>query len=65
MFVYKELDGRMIVNLAIGFVTPTGAEFIYGQSGNVPIESLSRTILGLIGTMLALMIITFIPTISL
>ncbi|MCZ8502938.1 TRAP transporter large permease subunit [Vibrio lentus] len=71
MFVYIELDSKkivMIVNLAIGFVTPPlGANlFMASQVGNVPIESLSRTILGWIGTMLAaLMIITFIPAISL
>ena len=58
----------MIVNLAIGFVTPPlGANlFMASQVGNVPIESLSREILGWIGAMLvALMIITFIPAISL
>ncbi|MEZ9314228.1 TRAP transporter large permease subunit [Vibrio lentus] len=56
------------MNLAIGFVTPPlGTNlFMASQVGNVPIESLSRTILGWIGTMLAaLMIITFIPAISL
>ncbi|MFV8461075.1 TRAP transporter large permease [Vibrio campbellii] len=58
----------MIVNLAIGFVTPPlGANlFMASQVGNVPIESLSRAILGWIGAMLvALMIITFVPVISL
>ncbi|MCG9640568.1 TRAP transporter large permease [Vibrio sp. Isolate34] len=58
----------MIVNLAIGFVTPPlGANlFMASQVGNVPIESLSREILGWIGAMLvALMIITFVPAISL
>ncbi|CAH7198416.1 C4-dicarboxylate ABC transporter permease [Vibrio chagasii] len=58
----------MIVNLAIGFVTPPlGANlFMASQVGNVPIESLSRAILGWIGAMLvALMIITFVPAISL
>ncbi|MBW3695342.1 TRAP transporter large permease [Vibrio sp. T187] len=58
----------MIVNLAIGFVTPPlGANlFMASQVGKVPIESLSRAIIGWIGAMLvALMLITFIPAISL
>ncbi|PMM42590.1 TRAP transporter large permease [Vibrio splendidus] len=58
----------MIVNLAIGFVTPPlGANlFMASQVGNIPIESLSRAIIGWIGALLvALMIITFIPAISL
>lgn len=57
----------MIVNLAIGFVTPPlGANlFMASQVGKVPIESLSRAIIGWIGAMLvALMAITFIPAIS-
>lgn len=57
----------MIVNLAIGFVTPPlGANlFMASQVGKVPIESLSRAIIGWIGAMLvALMLITFIPAIS-
>ncbi|MEZ8822949.1 TRAP transporter large permease [Vibrio amylolyticus] len=58
----------MIVNLAIGFVTPPlGANlFMASQVGNVPIESLSRAIIGWIGALLvALMLITFVPAISL
>ncbi|MEZ9231301.1 TRAP transporter large permease [Vibrio amylolyticus] len=58
----------MIVNLAIGFVTPPlGANlFMASQVGNVPIESLSRAIIGWIAALLvALMLITFIPAISL
>lgn len=58
----------MIVNLAIGFVTPPlGANlFMASQVGNVPIESLSRAIIGWIGALLvALMLITFIPALSL
>ncbi len=58
----------MIVNLAIGFVTPPlGANlFMASQVGKVPIESLSKSIMGWIGAMIiALMLITFIPAISL
>ncbi|AIU66548.1 TRAP transporter large permease [Vibrio coralliilyticus] len=58
----------MIVNLAIGFVTPPlGANlFMASQVGKVPIESLSKAIIGWIGAMIvALMLITFIPAISL
>ncbi|EGQ9713259.1 TPA: TRAP transporter large permease [Vibrio alginolyticus] len=58
----------MIVNLAIGFVTPPlGANlFMASQVGKVPIESLSKAIMGWIGAMIvALMLITFIPAISL
>ena len=58
----------MIVNLAIGFVTPPlGANlFMASQIGKVPIESLSKSIIGWIGAMIiALMLITFIPAISL
>ncbi len=58
----------MIVNLAIGFVTPPlGANlFMASQVGKVPIESLSKSIIGWIGAMIiALMLITFIPAISL
>ncbi|MDK9757898.1 TRAP transporter large permease [Vibrio sp. D173a] len=58
----------MIVNLAIGFVTPPlGANlFMASQVGKVPIEALSKAIMGWIGAMIvALMLITFIPAISL
>lgn len=58
----------MIVNLAIGFVTPPlGANlFMASQVGKIPIEVLSKSILGWIGAMLvALAFITFIPSISL
>ncbi|EPV2529111.1 TRAP transporter large permease [Vibrio alginolyticus] len=58
----------MIVNLAIGFVTPPlGANlFMASQVGKVPIESLSKAIMGWIGAMIvALMLITFTPAISL
>ncbi|UJF17920.1 TRAP transporter large permease [Vibrio sp. SS-MA-C1-2] len=57
----------MIVNLAIGFVTPPlGANlFMASQIGNIPIEKLSKSIMGWIGAMLiALLLITFIPAIS-
>lgn len=58
----------MIVNLAIGFVTPPlGANlFMAAQVGGVKIETLSRSILGWIAAMIvALLIITFVPTASL
>jgi C4-dicarboxylate transporter DctM subunit len=58
----------MIVNLAIGFVTPPlGANlFMASQVGGIKIELLSREIIGWIGAMIvALMLITFIPSISL
>ncbi|MBC7001933.1 TRAP transporter large permease [Photobacterium sp. BZF1] len=58
----------MIVNLAIGFVTPPlGANlFMASQVGKIPIEQLSRAILGWIGAMIvALALITFIPSLSL
>ncbi|MCZ2722905.1 TRAP transporter large permease [Marinomonas sp. 15G1-11] len=58
----------MIVNLAIGFVTPPlGANlFMAAQVGNIKYEHLSRAVIPWIIAMLfALMLITFIPTISL
>lgn len=58
----------MIVNLAIGFVTPPlGANlFMASQVGKIPIEELSKSIIGWIGAMLvALAFITFIPSLSL
>ncbi len=58
----------MIVNLAIGFVTPPlGANlFMASQVGGIKIEILSRAIIGWIGAMIvALLLITFIPSISL
>ncbi|NIB38219.1 TRAP transporter large permease [Pseudomaricurvus alkylphenolicus] len=57
----------MIVNLAIGFVTPPlGANlFMAAQVGGVRVEQLSRAVVGWIGAMLvALLLITFIPAIS-
>ncbi|WP_191600044.1 TRAP transporter large permease [Marinomonas algicola] len=58
----------MIVNLAIGFVTPPlGANlFMAAQVGNIKYEHLSKAVIPWIIAMLfALMLITFIPTISL
>lgn len=58
----------MVVNLAIGFVTPPlGANlFMASQVGGVSLAELSRAIIGWIGAMIvALLIITFIPQISL
>lgn len=58
----------MIVNLAIGFVTPPlGANlFMASQVGGVSLAELSRAIIGWIGAMIvALLIITFIPQMSL
>lgn len=58
----------MIVNLAIGFVTPPlGANlFMASQVGNVAIEKLSRAIIGFIVAMIAAMlVITFVPWFSL
>ena len=58
----------MIVNLAIGFVTPPlGANlFMAAQVGGVKIEQLSHAIIGwIIAMLVALMLITFIPPISL
>lgn len=58
----------MVVNLAIGFVTPPlGANlFMASQVGRVSLEKLSRAIMGWIFAMLiALMIITFVPALSL
>lgn len=58
----------MVVNLAIGFVTPPlGANlFMASQVGQIPFEDLSRAVIGWILTMIAaLMLITFIPEISL
>lgn len=58
----------MIVNLAIGFVTPPlGANlFMASQVGQVEIEKLSRAVIGFIFAMIiALLIITFMPWFSL
>lgn len=58
----------MIVNLAIGFVTPPlGANlFMAAQVGGVSLERLSKSIIGWIGAMIvALLLITFLPGISL
>ena len=58
----------MIVNLAIGFVTPPlGANlFMASQVGQVEIEKLSRAVIGFIFAMIiALLIITFVPWFSL
>ncbi|MEL0636459.1 MULTISPECIES: TRAP transporter large permease [Marinomonas] len=58
----------MIVNLAIGFVTPPlGANlFMAAQVGNIRYEHLSRAVIPWVAIMIfALMLITFIPTLSL
>lgn len=58
----------MIVNLAIGFVTPPlGANlFMAAQVGQVAIEKLSRAVIGFIVAMIvAMLIITFVPWFSL
>lgn len=58
----------MIVNLAIGFVTPPlGANlFMAAQVGEVAIEKLSRAVIGFIVAMIiAMIIITFVPWFSL
>ena len=58
----------MIVNLAIGFVTPPlGANlFMAAQIGGVSVERLSRAVVGWICVMIgALLVITFVPWISL
>ncbi len=58
----------MIVNLAIGFVTPPlGANlFMAAQVGKVPIEKLSKAVIGFIISMIiAMIIITFVPWFSL
>ncbi|MFG6178346.1 TRAP transporter large permease [Halomonas sp. THAF12] len=58
----------MIVNLAIGFVTPPlGANlFMAAQVGNIRFEALSRAIVPWVAVMiLALLVITFIPSIAL
>lgn len=58
----------MIVNLAIGFVTPPlGANlFMAAQVGNIKYEHLSRAVIPWVAIMIfALMLITFIPTLSL
>lgn len=58
----------MIVNLAIGFVTPPlGANlFMAAQVGQVAIEKLSRAVIGFIFAMIvAMLIITFVPWVSL
>lgn len=58
----------MVVNLAIGFVTPPlGANlFMASQVGDIRFEDLSRAVMGWIVSMIAaLMLITFVPEISL
>ncbi|HGE5936275.1 TPA: TRAP transporter large permease [Vibrio cholerae] len=58
----------MVVNLAIGFVTPPlGANlFMASQVGDIRFEDLSRAVMGWIASMIAaLMLITFVPEISL
>lgn len=58
----------MIVNLAIGFVTPPlGANlFMAAQVGQVAIEKLSRAVIGFIVAMIiAMLVITFVPWFSL
>ena len=58
----------MVVNLAIGFVTPPlGANlFMAAQVGKVPIEKLSKAVIGFIVAMIiAMIIITFVPWFSL
>ncbi|WBA10513.1 TRAP transporter large permease [Salinivibrio kushneri] len=58
----------MVVNLAIGFVTPPlGANlFMASQVGKIRFEDLSRSIIGWVITMIAaLMLITFVPELSL
>lgn len=58
----------MVVNLAIGFVTPPlGANlFMASQVGDIRFEDLSRAVMGWIVSMIAaLMLITFVPDISL
>lgn len=58
----------MVVNLAIGFVTPPlGANlFMASQVGQIRFEDLSRAVMGWILSMIAaLMLITFVPEISL
>ena len=58
----------MVVNLAIGFITPPlGANlFMAAQVGNIPFSELTKAIFGWIMAMLvALLIITFVPEISL
>ena len=57
----------MVVNLAIGFVTPPmGANlFMASQVGQLSLEKLSRAMPGWILVMLlALLVITFVPAIS-
>lgn len=58
----------MIVNLAIGFVTPPlGANlFMASQVGQVSIEALSRAVIGFIVALIAaLLVIVFVPWFSL
>ena len=58
----------MIVNLAIGFVTPPiGANlFMAAQVGGIQIETISKSILGWIAVLVcALLVITFVPALSL
>lgn len=58
----------MIVNLAIGFVTPPlGANlFMAAQVGNVKFEALSRAVIPWVAVLiLSLLVITFVPAVSL
>ncbi len=58
----------LVVNLAIGFITPPlGANlFMASQVGGVSLEQLSRAVISWIGVMLlALLVITFVPALSL
>nr|WP_067293029.1 TRAP transporter large permease [Marinobacterium profundum] len=58
----------LVVNLAIGFITPPlGANlFMAAQVGNIPFSELSKAIMGWVLAMIfALLLITFIPEISL
>lgn len=58
----------MVVNLAIGFITPPlGANlFMAAQVGQIPFSQLSKAIMGWVFAMIfSLLIITFIPQISL
>ena len=58
----------MVVNLAIGFVTPPVGVNLFVASGvaNVKIDKLSRVILPLLALMIAvLLLITYVPSLSL
>ena len=58
----------MVVNLAIGFVTPPVGVNLFVASGvaGVRIEGVSRVVLPLLGLMIAvLLVITFFPGLSL